>query len=70
MNLPQRLVKKVFERASTQGLSQADLSKKTGISESGISEIKSGKKMPRLDNFLKLAEAVSMRLGGDYESTN
>ena len=62
-----RLIKKVFERAESQGLSQAELSKKTGLGESTISEIKSGKKIPRLDTFLKLTKAVNMKIGEDDE---
>ena len=67
MSLSQRLVKKVFERAESLGMSQLDLSKKTGICTSAISSIKAGESIPRFDNFLKLADAVNMRLGEDYE---
>tara|TARA_R100000655_G_scaffold109140_1_gene162826 strand:+ start:2647 stop:2862 length:216 start_codon:yes stop_codon:yes gene_type:complete len=67
LNHPQKLVSRVFELAESNGLSQADLSKLTGLSESTISETAKQKTLPTLKTFLKLAKAVNMKIGEDDE---
>ncbi len=67
LNLPQRLVTQIFKRADAQGLSQAELSRLTGLSESTISETAKQKTLPTLKTFVRLAKAVDMRIGEDNE---
>ncbi len=54
---------KIKEIRKEKGLSLAELSEKTGISQSYINEIEKGKKYPKTDKINKLAEA----LGVEYD---
>ena len=45
-----------------KGISAYKLSRETGISQGLISEYKSGKKLPTLQNFIKIADALGVSL--------
>jgi transcriptional regulator with XRE-family HTH domain len=50
-----------------RGLSQADLSAKTGVAEYTISEIEGGKRTPRPSTLRKLAQGLDVDVGDFYE---
>lgn len=45
-----------------KGISAYRLSQETGISQGLISEYKSGKKLPTLQNFIRIADALGVSL--------
>src|SRR4051812_23883975 len=57
-----RLARKLRELRETRKLTQEDLAKLTGIKQSGIARIESGKFLPRLDLLQKIAAAIGMRV--------
>lgn len=50
------------EIAKNNGLKQKDISKKTEMSIQTVNQMFSGNLMPTLDNFIKLGEAVGVRI--------
>ena len=52
----------IVERMNELGTTQVQLSELTGINQSNLSKILSGKGNPTLDNFLKICEVLKIRL--------
>ncbi len=44
-------------------LTSAELAEKTGVSETTISNIRTGKFKPRIDTLIKIAEALEIEIG-------
>lgn len=60
-----RLIFKQKREAS--GLSQHQLAKKLGITQTFLSEIERGRKNPSLDQFFRICEALDISLFPDEE---
>ncbi|MBK7360656.1 MAG: helix-turn-helix transcriptional regulator [Saprospiraceae bacterium] len=56
------LLKFISERMSETGVSQLKLSELTGINQANLSKILSGKNTPTLDTFIKLCQALEIRI--------
>lgn len=56
------LLQSISETAKEKGITQEMLSEKTGFCQSNISRILAGKYPPTLDSFLKLCEAVGVKI--------
>lgn len=54
------IIKKMKNLREIRGMSQLDLSLASGISQTSISQIESGKKKPSLATFLKLCDALGV----------
>ena len=52
----------VTERRLALGLSQSDLARRCGTSQSAIARLESGGRPPRIDTLLRLAEALGCEL--------
>lgn len=48
--------------AIAKGITQAVIAERTGFRENHISRMLSGRYIPRYDNFLKLCEAVGVKI--------
>lgn len=64
----------IYVLRQSAGLSQAQLAQRVGTSQTVISSLESGSRMPQLTTLMKIAEALStsfeIRLGDDsYSST-
>lgn len=57
-----QLARRLRELREGRKLTQAELAKLTGIKQSGIARIESGRFLPRLDLVQKIAAAVGMRV--------
>ncbi|MGQ0505989.1 MAG: helix-turn-helix transcriptional regulator [Myxococcaceae bacterium] len=57
-----QLARQLRELREARKLTQEDLAKLTGIKQSGIARIESGRFLPRLDLLQKIAAAVGMRV--------
>jgi len=49
--------KNITKLMNENGITQRDLAKQTGLAESTISRYTTGKRIPSLDNLLKIADA-------------
>lgn len=57
-----KIIKRIREE---RGMSQQELAKKAGIlNQTSISQIESGKKMPREKNLRKICKALGVTIGG------
>ena len=56
------LARRLRELREARKLTQQDLAKLTGVKQSGIARIESGRFLPRLDLVQKIAAAVGMRV--------
>ena len=63
------LLEQIKRIASEKGITQKDIADKTGFKTGNVSRILSGKYIPRLDNFLKLCDAIGVEftLGGNKD---
>lgn len=61
-DLYEQIRQSIRQARSAQGLSQAALGKKVGMVQRHISEIESGKVMPRLDTVLEILRVLNMDL--------
>jgi DNA-binding XRE family transcriptional regulator len=52
----------VAERRRELGLSQAELARMTGTTQSAIARLESGQRPPRIDTLLRIAEALDAQL--------
>jgi ribosome-binding protein aMBF1 (putative translation factor) len=60
----------VAERRRELGLSQAELAKVCGTTQSAIARLESGGRPPRIDTLLKLAHALDCELHVELRPTN
>lgn len=58
MELKEIRITRIKEKMTEHGLNSRELSKRAGISESGISRILTGEIEPRLKTFIKIADAL------------
>ena len=58
MELKEVRISRIKEKMTEHGLNSRELSKRAGISESGISRILTGEIEPRLKTFIKIADAL------------
>ncbi|MEN9370675.1 MAG: helix-turn-helix protein [Bacteroidota bacterium] len=56
------LLKFISERMADAGINQVKLSELTEINQANLSKILSGKRTPTLDTFLKLCQALEIRI--------
>lgn len=68
MNDKQTVIKKIQETIRKKGITQRELSKRSGISEENISRIINGKNDPTLKTILKLADALEMPIQAFFDS--
>ena len=59
----------IREKREKLGLSQYRLAKQVGITQSFMNEIESGKKSPSMEVFLRLCQALDIRLFPDEEES-
>ncbi len=60
--------RKVFrDKRKKLGWSQYKLAKETGLAQSFINEIESGKKNPSLDGFFRICEALEIKVFPEEE---
>lgn len=55
------------QKREANGLSQHQLAKKLGITQTFLSEIERGRKNPSLDQFFRICEALDISLFPDEE---
>jgi len=60
-NLAQQLCKMLHDEQKRQGITQKDLAKQSGVSQSRISEMFSGKYVPLLSTFVKVAMVLKIK---------
>ena len=58
MEIKEVRISRIKEKMNEHGLNSRELSKKCGVSESGISRILTGEIEPRLKTFIKIADAL------------
>lgn len=56
------LVNQYIACRKSKGITQVELSKRTGISQPNITRFESGKQNPSLEMLVKMAEALDMKL--------
>lgn len=54
--------KKLKKLREEKGLSQAELAKMASVSQTAISDIETGNKMPKLDTAMKICKALNVKL--------
>ncbi len=54
--------KKLKKLREEKGLSQAELAKMAGVSQTAISDVETGNKMPKLDTAMKICKALNVKL--------
>lgn len=54
--------KKLKKLREEKGLSQAELAKMAGVSQTAISDVETGSKMPKLDTAMKICKALNVKL--------
>ena len=59
----------IREKREKLGLSQYRLAKQVGITQSFMNEIESGKKSPSMEVFLRLCQALDIKLFPDEEES-
>lgn len=57
----------IRSKREAEGLSQYELAKKLGITQTFLSEIERGRKNPSLEQFFKICEALEIRVFPDEE---
>ena len=57
-----QIADQVAERRRDLGLSQLELARLTGTTQSAIARLESGKRPPRIDTLLRIAEALGAKL--------
>ncbi len=57
----------IRSKREAEGLSQYELAKKLGITQTFLSEIERGRKNPSLEQFFKICEALEIRFFPDEE---
>lgn len=57
-----QIADRVAERRRELGLSQAELARMTGTTQSAIARLESGQRPPRIDTLLRIAEALDAEL--------
>lgn len=60
MDIKEVRIERIKNRMNELGMNSRDLSKRSGISESGISRILSGEIDPRIKTFVKIADALKV----------
>lgn len=66
------LLRYLQQMAKEQGLTEVEIARRSGFIQQNVNRMFLGKYMPSLDNFLRLGEAIGVRLelhapGGDVE---
>lgn len=54
--------KKLKKLREEKGLSQAELAKMAGVSQTTICDVEIGNKMPKLDTAMKICKALNVKL--------
>jgi len=57
-----QIADQVAERRRERGLSQSELARLTGTTQSAIARLESGQRPPRIDTLLRIAEALEAEL--------
>src|SRR5690242_11582319 len=57
-----RVAEQVAAQRAARGLSQAELAELTGTTQSAIARLESGRRAPRLDTLLRVANALDCEL--------
>ena len=57
----------IRSKREAEGLSQYELAKKLGITQTFLSEIERGRKNPSLEQFFKICEALEIRVFPDED---
>lgn len=61
------LSKRLREMRQMRGLKQSDLSRRTGLQPSAISQFETGQRVPSLANLVKIADALGVALDSIFE---
>lgn len=74
MKLNKVFPSRLKEQRASEGLTQEQLAKKTGMGQDWISHLEAGRRMPSIEVFVKLANALNANadwlLGRDKSSIN
>lgn len=60
--MPDMISRQIIEERKKLGLSQADLAERTGLKQSNISRVESGKYNPTIEFLGRLAEGLGKKL--------
>jgi len=66
----QMLVEFVKQTAIDRGVTQSKIAQRTGLKQSNIARVLSGKYSPTLDTFLKIAGALDLHLSMTTQTTH